>query len=79
MRAGREGREECHEADARQCHEGGGRIGQLTYLGHCTAYTYISVLLLFAGAGQTWIAPILLVFGILALIGVSNAAFPRRP
>lgn len=53
----------------------------LTYLGHYTAYTYVSVLLLAAGVGPSAIAPILLVFGALALVGVAvtGRQLDRRP
>lgn len=46
------------------------------YLGHYTLYTYISVLLLRAHATRAMVGPILLVFGVAGLIGLSIAG-PR--
>jgi predicted MFS family arabinose efflux permease len=53
----------------------------LTYLGHYTLYTYVSVLLLAAGATAGWVGPILLVFGFLGLLGVwvAGPQLDRRP
>lgn len=42
----------------------------LTFLGHYTLYTYISVLLLTAGARESAIGPLLLVCGVCGLIGL---------
>lgn len=42
----------------------------LTYLGHYTLFTYVSVLLIRSGAAATWVGPILLVFGCLGLVGL---------
>jgi predicted MFS family arabinose efflux permease len=42
----------------------------LLYAGHYTLYTYVSVLLLGAGAARNAVGPILLVFGGLGLVGV---------
>lgn len=53
----------------------------LAFLGHYTAYTYISSLLQSAGIRQDWIGPVLLVFGVVGLIGLRIGAqhLDRRP
>ena len=53
----------------------------LAYIGQFTLYTYITVLLLDAGAGQVAIAPLLGVFGLFGLLGTWRAAplLDRRP
>jgi predicted MFS family arabinose efflux permease len=48
----------------------------LTFLGHYTLYTYVSLLLLRSGASSTAVGPILLVFGVFGLIGLLTAG-PR--
>lgn len=53
----------------------------LTFLGHYTLYTYVSVLLIGAGAPVALVAPILLLFGALGLGGIwlSGPQLDRRP
>ncbi|CCH76367.1 Conserved integral membrane transport protein [Nostocoides japonicum T1-X7] len=46
----------------------------LTYLGTYVLYTYISVLLLDAGAAERWVGPLLLLFGACGLVGLRIAA-----
>ena len=46
----------------------------LAFLGHYTAYTYISSLLQSAGVHQDWIGPVLLGFGVVGLIGLRIGA-----
>lgn len=55
----------------------------LAYLGHYTLYTFVTVLLLGAGVANRWISPVLLVFGVLALVTLGRRArgldrAPRR-
>ncbi len=45
-----------------------------TYLGHFVLYTFISTLLLAAGADPAWVAPLLLVFGLCGLGGLRIGA-----
>jgi predicted MFS family arabinose efflux permease len=53
----------------------------LTYLGTYVLYTYVSVLLLDSGAGEGWVGPALLVFGVCGLLGlrVGAAQLDLRP
>ncbi|MCF3938281.1 MFS transporter [Gordonia tangerina] len=43
----------------------------LTFIGQYTVYTYISVILLTGGAGESWIGPLLLVCGVCGLAGLA--------
>jgi predicted MFS family arabinose efflux permease len=53
----------------------------LTYLGTYVLYTFVTVLLIDSGAGERWVGPILLVFGLCGLVGLRLAAaqLDRRP
>lgn len=53
----------------------------LTFLGTYALYTYISVVLLDAGAPQRWVGPALLLFGVCGLLGLRLAAgsLDQRP
>ncbi|AZG46560.1 MFS transporter [Gordonia insulae] len=45
----------------------------LTFIGQYTVYTYISVVLLTAGADESWIGPLLLLCGLCGLLGLACA------
>ncbi|MYR07347.1 MFS transporter [Gordonia sp. SID5947] len=53
----------------------------LTFIGQYTLYTYISVVLLDAGAQESWIGPLLLLCGLCGLIGLAGVGrtIDRRP
>lgn len=53
----------------------------LTYLGTYVLYTFVTVLLLDAGAAERWVGPTLLLFGVCGLVGLRAAAaqLDRRP
>ncbi|MFZ2624736.1 MAG: MFS transporter [Propionibacterium sp.] len=53
----------------------------LTFLGHYSLYTYVTVLLLHAGARTEFTGPILLLFGAMAVVGVwvAGPQIDRRP
>lgn len=53
----------------------------LTFLGHYTLYTYVSVLLIRSGVPVVFVAPALLLFGALGLVGIwaSGPQLDRRP
>ncbi|WAC53540.1 MFS transporter [Gordonia sp. SL306] len=53
----------------------------LTFIGQYTLYTYISVVLLAAGAQESWIGPLLLLCGICGLFGLAcvGRTIDRRP
>ena len=53
----------------------------LAYIGQFTLYTYVTVLLLDAGASKATIAPLLFLFGLFGLLGTWRAAplLDRRP
>jgi predicted MFS family arabinose efflux permease len=53
----------------------------LAYVGYFTLYTYVTVLLGYAGAGPAAFAPLLLLFGVSGLLGTWRAAplLDRRP
>lgn len=58
-------------------------VGALTFLGHYTLYTYVSPLLLSSGLPLVWVAPALLLFGALGMLGIWLSAggldtHPRR-
>lgn len=56
-------------------------VGGLAFLGHYSLYTYVSPLLLGSGVPLPWVAPTLLVFGALGMVGIwlSASGLDRNP